>query len=187
MKKSKANVVWTGLIVLLSVLGIAALAGCKDDGGPSELPLQTGDITPLIGSWQSGFGDSFEIEPLTLEYAFFWMPEWGGVIRYVSDSTKKDGVIIIQYTQPTTYGGTWKESPAGSGEYVQVGGMQPPGSFQGIFWKNFNPVTGEIQLAQAFEADYPFAETVTLEEALVKFTLDYADLTIAYWGTYTRD
>jgi hypothetical protein len=76
--------------------------------------------------------------------------DYTGTIRFVSNYSSDSGLIIIEYSSPPSY--------------ALYNGL----SFFAIYYRNLR--SGTVQLANAINPDYSAPDTVTLEEAIGKFS-----------------
>jgi hypothetical protein len=138
----------------------AIITGCNTDPEPDPVPTPSGTsaLLPdgLLGTWDCGYGDKYEItrgwDTETVKYISYtpgWEFETVGTVRSVSRFNNTSGVIIIEYTN---------------------GAPDPSRPFTAVGYEDLKPTT--VLLAGVFNPDYSYADTATLAEAKSKFTVD---------------
>jgi hypothetical protein len=90
---------------------------------------------------------------------------WGGTIEYVDNFTEDTGIIIIKYLPGMKQ--TWMDWNTGFAR-----DPQPVGNYYGIYFINLNNEGTKVFFACTSDQakNYGPTETVTLEEAVAKFT-----------------
>ena len=146
------------LTVFFCLSVVFLITGCDsnsdaDDGKNIEGTLPDG----LLGKWVSGVGDWFGITRSsgteTIEYDddYDGSGNYEGIVRYVSNYDSKTGVIIIEYTTPSLF-------------------SDPAKNYHAIYYLNLT--SGIVELSNTWDpsaSDWN-ADTVTLDEAVNKFT-----------------
>jgi hypothetical protein len=174
MRTVKTNALVVSLVLLTA--GTLFFSGCELYGkiGGDETNIEGALPHPLQGKWayipaSSGApGDGYIISAGQLEYVYYGTGNAGtnfkGKIRFVSNYSSDSGLIIIEYTEPPSYGG--------------YNGY----SFFAIYYRNLKDHS--VQLANTTTLPhYTCPDTATLEEAKAKFTRmtmgNYVDWSVA--------
>jgi hypothetical protein len=149
------------------VLAIILFAGCNSDPGDD---LIAGLDPRLVGTWKSAFDEVYEITETHLTFDNGYGGSWGGTIEYAARFDKNTGIIIIQYDDADSkqewamYG-----PPPG---YDFLGYHDTTGKdFYGIYFRDLTQ-NSVVFSNTSNQTDFSPSETVTLQQAKNRFTLD---------------
>jgi hypothetical protein len=152
---------------LFLVLGALGFVGCNPDPDPGE---QSGDITPLLGTWKDPtYNDVYTITATNADYADTYGTDDKGIVEFVRNFSSDSGVIIVKYETAKANGRT----------------------YGAVYYRELKTTGGTTSVkmgsAGRYDADNGYADITpiitTLEAAKEQFTLDNGDgYYIAWWG-----
>ena len=158
-KKTTQSVIT--LFILLCLLTVLPLAGCKID---SDEPENSGFIP--VGEWATAF-DSYTITETRLEY-FMDNSDWGfpdstleGDIARAVDFSNTTGVIIIKITEAT---------------------YNTAGKYTGVYYRDYSGSSVRLATGIGPAPDYAPLEADSLSAALSLFTVDNIDIHVIDWA-----
>ena len=165
--KKSLNRALLAVFVLSLVTGF--FTGCSN-GSTDDVDLNTlGELPPgLVGKWIFDADSYYELTETAGKTKLHYHADFGeygdysfdSTIEFVSNYNTKSGVIIVEITD---------------GEY------NPSKPYCGIYYKELT--SNRVFLANALESDYSPADTVTLVDAIFKFTPGKVGNYIHSWGS----